>query len=206
MKKLVLTFIATFALSVGFFSANAFAADVAAGKAKAASCASCHGSDGNGSSANPLYPKLAGQGEAYLIKQMKDFASKHRIDGMMNGMIMSISADDYANVAAYYASLPTTHTAVDDKFFKLGQSLYRAGDSERKVTACGACHGADGTGMSAAGFPSLSGQTPEYIAKQLKMFRSKTRKNDLNAVMQDVTKLMSDDQIDAIAHYVAGLH
>ena len=60
--------------------------------------------------------------------------------------------------------------------------------------------------MAAAGFPSLSGQSPEYITKQLQMFRSNTRENDNNNVMRDVAKLMSDEQIEAIAHYVSGLH
>jgi cytochrome c553 len=201
MNKLVLIFISALALH-----ASAFAADIAAGKTKAASCAACHGADGNGSPASPIWPKLAGQGTAYLIKQMEDFASKARIDPTMNGMIMSISSDDYANVAAYYASLPASHSAVADKYFELGQTLYRAGDAERKVTACSACHGPDGTGMAAAGFPSLSGQSPEYITKQLQMFRSNTRENDNNNVMRDVAKLMSDEQIEAIAHYVSGLH
>ncbi len=201
MKKLVLVLISTLAIC-----SYAFAGDIASGKNKAASCTACHGADGNGNSANKLWPKLAGQGEAYLIKQMKEFAQSKRVDATMNGMIMTITEADYADVAAYYASLPATHTAVDDKFFEMGQKLYRAGDSERKVSACGACHGAAGEGMAAASFPSLSGQTAEYIAKQLKMFRDESRDNDANRVMRDITKLMSDKQINAISHYVAGLH
>jgi len=201
MKKLVLIFISVLALN-----ASATAADIAAGKTKAASCAACHGADGNGSPANAEWPKLAGQGESYLLKQMQDFTNKSRIDGTMNGMILAINSADFADVAAYYSSLPVSHSTVEDKFFELGQTLYRAGDAERKVTACSACHGPAGNGMSAAGFPSLSGQNPEYISKQLNMFRSNTRENDKNAVMQDVAKLMSDEQIEAIAHYVAALH
>ena len=201
MKKLVLIFISALVLN-----ASAIAADIAAGKTKTASCAACHGADGNGSSANAERPKLAGQGEAYLIKQMQDFTSKSRLDSTMNGMIMAISSADFADVAAYYASLPASHSTVADMYFELGQTLYRAGDAERKVTACGACHGPAGNGMSAAGFPALSGQNPEYISKQLKMFRSNTRENDKNAVMRDVAKLMSDEQIEAIAHYLAALH
>lgn len=201
MKKLVLIFIAVLA-----FNATAKAADIAAGKAKAASCAACHGADGNGSPASPIWPKLAAQGEVYLIKQMKDFANKSRVESTMNGMIMSITSEDYADVAAYYASLPVSHSTVADKYFELGQTLYRAGDTERKVTACSACHGPDGSGMAAAGFPSLSGQSPDYISLQLKKFRDNSRENDKNNVMRDVAKFMSDKQIEAISHYVAGLH
>ncbi len=192
---------------VVIFSLFSFSAIAADGKTKAVACFACHGEDGNGSAANKLWPKLASQNAAYLVKQMKDF--KHgpaRTDATMNGMIMTLADGDFASVAAYFSSLPVTRMSVDDKFFELGQKLYRAGDTERKVTACIACHAAKGEGMPAAGFPALAGQNAEYIAKQLKDFRARTRKNDSNEVMRNVAKLMSDEQIEAIAHYVGGLH
>ncbi len=189
------------------FSVSAMAAD---GKTKATPCFACHGEDGNGNVANKLWPKLASQNVAYLVKQMNDF--KHgahgptRKDATMNGMIMSLVDKDFSAVARYFSSLPITRRVVEDQYFKLGQKLYRAGDAERKITACTACHGARGEGLATAGFPSLSGQNAEYINKQLKDFRSRSRKNDKDEVMRNVAKLMSDEQIEAVAHYVGGLH
>lgn len=88
-------------LATGVFSANA--ADVAAGKAKSAMCAACHGADGM--SKVPIYPNLAGQKEAYLVKQMKDFRSGARKDPVMGPMSKALSDADIANLAAYYAKM-----------------------------------------------------------------------------------------------------
>jgi len=81
----------------------AIAGDAAAGKAKAAACGGCHGAQGV--SAVPTYPNLAGQKEAYLIKQMKAFKDGTRTDPTMNAMAKPLSDEDIANIAAYYASL-----------------------------------------------------------------------------------------------------
>ena len=77
--------------------------DAAAGKAKAASCAGCHGA--KGISAMPLYPNLAGQKEAYLVKQLKAFKDKSRKDPTMNAMVAPLSDADMANISAYYANM-----------------------------------------------------------------------------------------------------
>lgn len=98
MKKMTLA-IATAAMMV----APAFAGDVAAGKTKSAVCAACHGAEGV--SAIPMYPNLAGQKEAYIAKQLKDFKSGARKDPVMAPMAMGLSDADVANLAAYYASL-----------------------------------------------------------------------------------------------------
>jgi cytochrome c553 len=78
------------------------AADIAAGKAKSAICASCHGPDGN--SVNPLWPNLAGQKEQYLAKQIKAFRDGTRKDPMMAPMVAALTDEDIANLAAYYAA------------------------------------------------------------------------------------------------------
>lgn len=80
-----------------------FAGDAAAGKVKSAICAACHGA--TGISAVPMYPNLAGQKEAYIVKQIKDFKSGMRKDPVMAPMAMGLSDDDIADVAAYYSSL-----------------------------------------------------------------------------------------------------
>ena len=101
MKRLILTMVSAVALAA---AANvASAGDAAAGKAKAASCAGCHGA--NGISAVPTYPNLAGQKEAYLVKQMKAFRDGSRTDPTMNAMSKPLSDADINNLAAYYAGL-----------------------------------------------------------------------------------------------------
>ena len=200
MKKLI-----TVALFLLSFSGLTQAADLAAGKTKAASCVACHGTDGN--SPNPIWPKLAGQNVAYLEKQMKDF--KHgpaRIEPTMNGMILSVKEEDFADIAAFFASNEATRQIVDEKYVELGQKIYRAGDPKRQVAACIACHGPAGQGVAAAKFPALAGQHPIYIINQLKAFRDNKRTNDVNSIMRNVTAMMSDAQIEAVANYVAGLH
>ncbi|MDU0112380.1 cytochrome c [Psychrosphaera aquimarina] len=99
MKKII-------ALSTMLFTSVAFnanAADIAAGKAKSATCAACHGA--NGISMIPMYPNLAGQKVAYLEKQLRDFKSGARKDPVMSAMAMPLSEEDIKNVSAYFASL-----------------------------------------------------------------------------------------------------
>ena len=98
MKKLTLAVAATVMMA-----SPVFAGDVAAGKAKAATCQACHGAEGI--SAVPMYPNLAGQKEAYLVKQLNDFKSGARKDPVMSAMAMPLSDEDIANISAYYASL-----------------------------------------------------------------------------------------------------
>ncbi len=98
MKKMTLAIAAA-----AMMAAPAFAADIEAGKAKAAVCAACHGAEGV--SAIPMYPNLAGQKEAYIVKQLNDFKAGNRKDPVMAPMAMPLTDADIANLAAYYASL-----------------------------------------------------------------------------------------------------
>lgn len=99
MKKLLLISTAL----IASFAFNANAADIAAGKAASAVCGACHGAAGI--SAIPMYPNLAGQKEAYLVKQLKAFKAGERTDPVMTAMAMPLSDADIANVSAYFASL-----------------------------------------------------------------------------------------------------
>ena len=101
MKKVVQ--VAMLASMTVACSTGATAGDVAAGKAKAAMCAACHGA--SGVSISPMWPNLAGQQEAYLAKQLRDFKSGQRKDPVMGGLAKPLSDEDIANLAAYYASL-----------------------------------------------------------------------------------------------------
>ncbi|WP_076417440.1 MULTISPECIES: cytochrome c [Colwelliaceae] len=98
MKKLTIAVALT-----ALMASPVFAGDIAAGKSKTAMCAACHGA--MGVSAVPMYPNLAGQKEAYIVKQLKDFKAGNRKDPVMAPMAMGLSDADIANVAAYYASL-----------------------------------------------------------------------------------------------------
>ncbi|MBM7072573.1 cytochrome c4 [Shewanella sp. 202IG2-18] len=207
MKKLVLVLSVIFAaLSV---SAQAAEGNAEAGKAKAAICAACHSMDGN--SMVPLYPKLAGQHAPYLTKQLHDFKSaatsggkEGRNDPIMAGFVMALSDQDMADLAAYFASQKVTHTPAAE-FPAIGKKLYEAGDAERGIPACMACHGPAGKGMGLAGFPSLTGQHATYIKSQLNKFKMGQRHNDLNGMMEGVAKKLNDSDIDAITQYIASL-
>lgn len=187
--------------------------DATAGKGKAAVCAGCHGADGN--SAVPNFPKLAGQGEKYLIKQMKDIKSGARTVPEMTGILNSLSEQDMADVAAYFSSQTKTLGGTKPELLEAGKALYRGGNMETGVTACTACHGNAGQGMDQAGFPALSGQHAGYIATQLKAFRAagrndetgKRRENDgETAMMRSIAAKLSDSEIEAVSSYITGLH
>lgn len=185
--------------------------DAEAGKAKAATCAACHGTDGN--SLLTQYPKLAGQHAGYLEKQIKEFklgmtsgGKQGRMDPVMGGMAMPLSDQDAADLAAYFSTLPISDNTTSEESVELGQKLYRAGDAERGITACTACHGPRGNGTELSGFPKISGQHADYVKIQLEKFRSGDRANDMNAMMRNISAKLTDAEISALSQYVGGLH
>ncbi len=197
------------------FAMPSIAGDAAAGKDLTMVCSACHGADGN--SAAPTFPKLAGQNERYLLKQLQDIKSGARPVPTMAGQLDNMSDTDMANIAAFYASQVGSGGQADPDKVELGASVYRGGVSATGVAACAACHGADGSGNAPAGFPKLSGQHADYIADQLRRFRTGAdntleqnpngRTNDGDArMMRDVAHRMTDNEIDAVASFIAGLH
>lgn len=202
MKQLSISVLAVLALIANI---NAHAqGDAEAGKAKAAMCGGCHGMDGN--SPAPTFPKLAGQHPAYTAKQLAEFKSGERKDATMAGMAASLTEEDMTNLAAYFATQKATvGQAAPDKV-ELGETIYRAGNPAKGVSACAACHGPAGSGNPMARFPSLSGQHAMYIAAQLKNFREGTRANDAGSMMRTIAAKMTDAEIEAVAEYIQGLH
>jgi cytochrome c553 len=201
--------LATFTSGVAFAAESAPSADIAKGQLIASQvCAACHAADGN--SVSPANPKLAGQLPEYLAKQLMNFkpradASAERPSNIMRGIAESLSATDVHNVAAYYASQTLKpEKAKNKETIELGQKIYRGGIAEKAVPACAACHGAAGAGIPAL-FPSLAGQYPEYIEGQLRAFQSGERKNDPNRMMRITAARMSEEEIKAVADYIAGL-
>ena len=186
-------------------SFNALAGDPAAGEAKAAICASCHGPAGN--SVNPQWPKLAGQHAGYTAKQIRDFkAGTTRNDALMAPMIAGLSEQDIEDIAAYYASRSSTGGFASEELHALGERIYRGGNMQSGVPACIACHGPRGAGNGPAGFPRLAGQHATYTAKQLEDWRTGLRTNDPNGMMADAVRYLTPMETRAVSEYIAGLH
>ncbi|AKH68190.1 cytochrome c553 [Spongiibacter sp. IMCC21906] len=207
MKKPLLVLLASMLFAS---AAAAVEGNASAGKAKTASCAACHGADGN--SPAPNFPKLAGQGERYLVKQITDIKSGARPVPLMAGQTDDLSEQDIADIAAYYASKTVTVGQADPALAEKGAAIYRGGIAERNIPACAACHSPTGLGMAAAGFPALSGQYAEYTIAQLKAFRAAAdgregRDNDGETkVMRTIAFQLSDSEIEAVASFIQGLH
>ncbi|UTA47765.1 cytochrome c4 [Simiduia sp. 21SJ11W-1] len=195
----------------------AFAGDAKNGETLATGCAACHGADGN--SPAPNFPKLAGLGEKYLLKQLQDIQAGERVIPEMAGQLDNMSAQDLADLAAFFdaGTMQLSGSNKDAEVqinsgakvssLALGEQLYRAGNLETKVPSCMGCHSPGGTGNEPAGYPRLGGQYAAYIEKQLKDFRAGNRTNDGdNKIMRDVAAQLSDAEISAVANYIAGLH
>ncbi len=195
---------------------SVFAADEAKGKpdlAKARKiaetvCIACHGVDGN--SALPANPILAGQGSAYLFKQLTDFKSADgrpaaRNNPIMAGMAATLSAEDMNSLAVYFSQQKRKPSmASDENLVAAGRVIWRKGDFERGIPACAGCHGPTGAGVPAQ-YPHLAGQYADYTELQLKNFRSEERSNDAQKAMRTIADKFSDKQIKAVADYIAGL-
>ncbi len=198
----------------GLFITCAYAGgDPEAGKQKSASCAVCHGVDGN--SVNPAWPKLAGQGEKYLIDQLRLFKERIRVNTLMNPQTENLSEQDILDLAAYYSQQPRSQGTADgskefqgEKLYVIGERIYRGGNPVSGVPACMSCHAPDGMGNEAAKFPRIAGQHAVYTAAQLRAYRSGARyqiDDNLN-MMKDIVDYMTEVEIDAVAEYISGLH
>ena len=180
--------------------------DAKTGEGKAGACGACHGMDGN--SADKQYPKLAGQNEAYIARQLALFKSQKRQNPIMMGFAAQLSEQDMHDVGAYFATKASLPGVADEKLIQRGQALYRGGDATLGVPACMACHGPDGRGMAGAGYPQLGGQWADYVQTKLRDWKAGTTwGDDTNAkIMPEIAKKLGDQDIAALASYVEGLH
>lgn len=177
-----------------------------AGKTKSQPCAACHGPDGN--STVPNWPKLAGQHQNYLVKQLKEYKEGEkgpRNEPSMYAMAAPLSDQDIADLASFYATQTISTGKVKAEWLNLGERIYRGGNVTTGVTACMACHGPDGKGNEAATFPRLAGQHAQYLADQLRRFREGKRSNSPNGMMEITSHRMSDEEITAVSSYIEGL-
>ncbi|MBI3284741.1 MAG: cytochrome c4 [Burkholderiales bacterium] len=164
-------------------------------------CASCHGAAGN--STITVNPKLAGQHEAYVAKQLDNFKGADRNNAVMTTFAKAMNEDDVKNISAYLAAQKSKPGAAKNKdIVELGKQIYRGGIAEKNVPACAGCHSPNGAGIPAQ-FPRIAGQHQDYTIAQLSNFRTGIRKN--SAQMVTISKRMSDDEMKAVADYVAGL-
>ena len=208
--------VATLAVS-GFASANEHAAASAPVKADAAlgaklysngdaarglpACVSCHGEGGNSSIATN--PRLANQIAPYVYKQLMDFTTPNRNNPIMTPYAKMMTEADKKNVAAYLsAQAPKQSAARNKDMVELGKKIYRGGIVATGVAACAGCHGATGAGIPAQ-FPRIAGQHQDYTIAQLQAFKSGARNNGIQ--MTTLAKRMSDDEMKAVADYIAGL-
>jgi cytochrome c553 len=202
-----------------FAAAPASAADAVKGSAeagatKAAVCTACHGVNGN--SVNPEWPNLAGQNAAYIREQLGMFKAKKRSNPMMLPMIDSLTDQDFADVAAFFAGQTPTGGESDPSYWKAGESLYRSGDVSRNIPACAACHGPAGQGNAGAGYPALRAQHSVYTVKQLQDYLTKNRYRDASdantvyttrnsAMMTTIAARLTPEDIRNLASYLQGL-
>ena len=195
----------------------------AAGKEKAASCAGCHGEDGN--SMMPTFPKLAGQHSSYLIRQLQAFKEGSRNDATMAPMALALTEADMADLGAYFStqsisanpepSLPPpaedSDEPIDENKAKeemkallaMGSNIYRNGNLASNLSACIACHGPSGEGNKPAAFPALSSQHADYLIKTLTDFKSGARNKNPDNMMNMIAKKMSDEEIKAVGYYIS---
>lgn len=207
MKRLTLL---ALVLAAGAVSA-APKADAEKGKQVATTiCAACHAADGNSGIAT--YPKLAGQAAAYTYGQtmaIKDGTRTHGAAGVMKPMVMNLSEQDIRDAAAYYAKQQGKPGEANPKEnLELGAKIYRGGLSAKKLPACMSCHGPSGAGIPGGGteiqaYPRLGGQHKAYVVEQMKAYQSGQRKN---AIMADIANRLSEEELNAVANFIQGLH
>lgn len=175
--------------------------DAEAGATKAAACAACHGPAGN--SFNPVWPKLAGQGAPYIVKQLTAFKNGTRMNPVMSAQVANLSEQDMLDIGAYYAQQKGNAGAAVPELAKAGGELYRFGNAETGVPSCTGCHGPSGEGVAGSAYPRIGGQQPGYTEAQLRAYRDGSRKAPMMTI---VTADMTDEQIQALASYIAGLN
>jgi cytochrome c553 len=164
-------------------------------------CVSCHGAGGN--STIVANPKLGGQIEAYVYKQLVDFTTPNRTQPVMTTYARMLSDEEKKNVAAFLGTQQAKPGAAKNKdTVELGRKIYRGGIADKGVAACASCHGATASGIPAQ-YPRLAGQHQDYTVAQLQAFKGGARNNSTQ--MATLAKRMSDDEMKAVADYIAGM-
>lgn len=170
-------------------------------------CQSCHGLHGAGEGSG-AFPRLTGQGAWYLTKQLRDYASGRRFNAVMTPIAQGMTDAQMQAVSAWYAAQqdapwpPRPRSA--SAMLQRGGALHAVGAPQRGVHACINCHGdrGEGTGPS---YPRLAGQYADYTALQLRLWRAGERRNSPLGVMAGIARGMTDEEIEAVSLYYAGI-
>jgi cytochrome c553 len=164
-------------------------------------CFICHGPAGESSS--PVFPRLAGQNAAYVVRQLADYKSGRRKSSTMQPMVEDLSPADMKALGDWFSSRPTLgHPVEDQDLAGVGKFVYYRGNPYSGVAACATCHGADAHGSTT--LPRLAGQHAQYTENQIKQFGRRERTND-NAVMHAIASKLSELETKAVAAYLSGL-
>jgi len=174
----------------------ALAQNVEAGGKKAAPCFACHGANGN--STLSAFPILAGLNMRYIYLQLKDFKEGRRRDPNMDALVANLTREDMLDLGAFFAAQKKGNNG-----FKPDPQKSERGKAKADETLCTMCHLGELAGQNE--IPRVAGQHYDYIVKQLKDFKAMRRTNDAGN-MTSVAKTLSDEDIDNLGHYAAGLH
>ncbi|WMT75129.1 c-type cytochrome [Bradyrhizobium sp. Ash2021] len=174
----------------------AHAADVAAGKEKAELCAGCHGD--NGISQTENIPSLAGQQDQFVQWQLVYFRAGSRKNEQMQPVVEQINNEDIRNLGAYFSSLTPPQGPKDDN-----PDLSEKGKQAAAGRRCASCHTDSYAGTKAVA--RIAGQREDYLLKALHDYKSGVRSGGGQAAMADVAYPLSEEEIEALAHYLAHL-
>ena len=185
-----------FALMVSFLLMNgaAWAADEM--PAKAAMCLDCHGVNGN--SSMPGTPSLAAQNARYIYLQLRDFQEGRRENPIMSPMTAGLTRPEMQELANYFSK-----QKLSSKGFKADPDKAALGKAKADETLCAMCHLGEFIGQNE--IPKVAGQNFDYVIKTLKDFKAKNRTNDAGN-MTSVASTLSEQDIENLGHYIAGLN
>jgi cytochrome c553 len=178
-----------------------------AGSSPVTVCLPCHGAGTAGAPAAagaPTFPTLDGQHAAYLEKQLREYKSGKRKSAVMAPVITALKKDQIRTMADHFAKQTPARGAVENsELAGRGKALYEGGNRTSGVPACVGCHQAGGVGYQR--YPRLAGQRQAYTIQQLTEFKSGARSNDRAHVMRALAGRLTDDEIKAVAEYLAGM-
>ena len=175
-----------------------------AGSITVTACLPCHGGGASGTQAAPTFPTLDGQHAAYLDKQLREYKSGKRKSPIMAPVFLALKKQQIPGMAAHFASQAPARRALENtELAARGKVLYEEGNRATGVPGCVGCHLANGEG--AQRYPRLAGQRQAYVVQQLVDFKSGARNNDRARVMRLVAGRLTDEEMRAVAEYVAGL-
>lgn len=164
-------------------------------------CAGCHGADGN--SPIPTVPKVAGQQKSYLLTEMKDYKEAKRHSEVMNAIMSSLSDEDMAAIAEYYASQkPAPGIVSKPELLALGKRIYLEGNPKSGVPSCDGCHEENGEGSKK--FPRVAGQHVPYILEEIERY-AKDKRGTGSKIMRTVAERLTKEEAEAVAEYMASL-